>query len=454
MFGRVKHAAQRHLDSGSFRDAPAGPGQDHHRPVDDLVGLPPRLGPDPAFGRSLGDHALQLPVGGVRRRTSRGPGRRTAGRARATRPRRRWSGSSVRWTPRESCRRICVGNWQSTPAPRTCWGWPAARRRSDAWLPAATTPNPGSSRNRVPAGPRAVRACGYNRMSLGSWDHGPRRSMRRWSGRRHHQVPGTQRAPRETADRLGWTRRPQEGRPGLRAGVQRHLDQGRVRQGAEARDGPPPGGLKAEGGLVAAHGGKVCGVARPAAVGRASELPALASEARARPPRPPARHLDRASRTIYCPRVPGRSQVITFPSFRGTSPRSRILASGVIRTLGPAISSTPALCWTPPPVSTAPNPSRLSVQRPSPHPLLGAILAGLVTWSENRNFHTWEVTSFVATIRTVPEWIPVDALTATIPRQYPDPLPAVDKDLVTEPDEARRLAPQALRAADTPPATI
>ncbi|MEU6156668.1 hypothetical protein ABZ816_42680 [Actinosynnema sp. NPDC047251] len=81
-------------------------------------------------------------------------------------------------------------------------------------------------------------------------------------------------------------------------------------------------------------------------------------------------------------------------------------------------------------------------------------MAGLVTWSENRNFHTWEVTSFVATIRTVPEWIPVDALTATIPRQYPDPLPAVDKDLVTEPDEARRLAPQALRAADTPPATI
>jgi hypothetical protein len=71
--------------------------------------------------------------------------------------------------------------------------------------------------------------------------------------------------------------------------------------------------------------------------------------------------------------------------------------------------------------------------------LLDLILAGLVTWSETRNFYSWELTGFNATIRTLPEWVPVEALVTAIGRQYPNVAPAPDEDLDTEPDEIRRL---------------
>jgi hypothetical protein len=50
-------------------------------------------------------------------------------------------------------------------------------------------------------------------------------------------------------------------------------------------------------------------------------------------------------------------------------------------------------------------------------------------------------------IRELPEWLPVDGVTAEIRRQLPDLQPARYEDVQTEPDVVRHIASQALRLA-------
>ncbi len=86
--------------------------------------------------------------------------------------------------------------------------------------------------------------------------------------------------------------------------------------------------------------------------------------------------------------------------------------------------------------------------------LLDLILAGIARWRESRDSHSFELVGFSSTITALPRWIPVQPLVAEIHRQYPGMQPAPDDDIDTETVERGRLAAQALRAADTPPATV